>query len=433
MTTFENDIAYYMVKALVVVVGTLIMMSSCMKMKYPMKKLLIILGIYLLWVCVFTCITLKLLGINSLIKLCIPAISVPAMIVLYKISNFSPWQAVFNYTMQLSISVILAVSQTIAVTLLHGGRLADLVIRLASYAVCIFAEYKFLRKRFFLLYHLPDKNWRSLTFVPIGFTMLLFLIGTYPVHYSESPVATLYIYAVTAVMLLVYMITFHSLISQNDLQLAEHTNSILMSQSRSLQKQLEAINSTEEQIRIMRHNMRYHVIVVSDMINAGNTSEALEYLGSVGEKLDEAKKVSYCTNSTANAVLSYYIERAHSKGIETQVHFAMPGNVSVDIIDFTATVANALENALNACSMVTAGSKRLRIKTTENSQYIIEIANSFIGEVTFDEEGLPVSGESGHGIGTRSIAVFARKNNAILDYDVTGEWFKLRIVLPGGE
>lgn len=433
MTTFENDITYYMVKALVVIGGTLGMMSSCMKIKFTFKKIAVTLILYLLWSCIYIFFGMKLMGVVGTLRLCIPMISVPAMFILYRMSTYSPWQAVFSYTMQLSISVMLAVTQTIAVTVLGGGRAVDLLIRLASYSLCIFAEYKLLRKKFLMLSYLPDKSWRTLTFVPIGFTVLLFLIGTYPLHYTRSLTVTVYLYAVTAVMLLVYVITFHSLLSQYNLQLSKYTNSILMSQSESFQKQLEAINSTEEQIKILRHNMRYNVIVVSDMLAAGDTSGALEYLRSVGVKLDEAKKMSYCSNSTANAILVYYIERAESKGIKTEVQFAMPENINIDIIDFTAAVANALENAVNACAKVKGEQKRLRIRTSENKQYIVEIANNYEGEVSFDEEGLPASTENGHGIGTRSISAFATKNNAILDYDITEEWFKLRIVLPNGD
>ncbi|MDE5992613.1 MAG: ATP-binding protein, partial [Oscillospiraceae bacterium] len=151
------------------------------------------------------------------------------------------------------------------------------------------------------------------------------------------------------------------------------------------------------------------------------------------QKLDDSKKEVYCSNSTANAILAYYIERAESKGIKTEVQFAMPENISIDIMDFTAAVANALENAVNACAKVSGNQKKLRIRTTELKQYIVEIANNYTGEVSFDEDGFPTSKESGHGIGTRSISAFARKNNAVLDYDVTDEWFKLRIVLPNGE
>ena len=433
MTTFENDITYYMIKSLVVVISTLLMMSSCMKIKYTLKKIVAVFVGFILWTGIFTFASMKLLGIVVTLRLCIPMISVPAMVILYFISNYSPWQAVFNYTMQLSISVILAMSQTIAVSVLGGGKLMDLIIRIVSYSLCIFAELKFLRKKFALLDYIPDKNWRALTFVPIGFTVLFFLIGTYPVHYAESVSNTIYIYAVTVVMLLTYSVIFHSLVSQYNLQLSEYTNSILTSQSESFQKQLEAINSTEEQVRIIRHNLRYNLIVLSDMLTAGDTSGALEYLGSFGQKLDEAKKEVYCSNSTANAILAYYIERAESKGIRTEVQFAMPENISVDIMDFTAAVANALENAVNACAKVSDSQKKLRIRTTESKQYIVEIANNYTGKVSFDEEGLPTSKESGHGIGTRSISAFARKNNAVLDYDVTGEWFKLRIVLPNGE
>lgn len=432
--TFENDIGYYVVKALVIVIGTLGMMASSMKIKYSLNKILVIFAVYLLWVSIFVFSALKFFGLVVMLRLCIPMISAPAVFILYFMSTYSPWQAIFSYTMQISVSLIIALSQTIAVTVLHGGRLMDLVIRTVSYSLCIFAEFKFLRKKFALLNYLPDKSWRTLTFVPIGFTILFFLIATYPVHFTKSIAAIIYIYAITAVMLLVYVIIFHSLISQYNLQLSEYTNSILTSQSESFQKQLEAINSTEEQIKIIRHNMRYNVIVVSDMLAAGNNSGALEYLRSIGAKLDDAKKTFYCSNSTANAILSYYIDRAESKGIKTEVQFAMPENLSVDIIDFTAAVANALENAVNACAKVAPEEQRsLRIRTTESKQYIVEIANNYTGEVSFDEEGLPVSKESGHGIGTRSISAFAQKNNAVLDYDVTDKWFKLRIVLPNGE
>ncbi|MDE6031645.1 MAG: GHKL domain-containing protein [Oscillospiraceae bacterium] len=433
MTTFEDDITYYMVKSLVVVIGTLGMMSSCMKVKYKLKKILITFVVYLAWVGLFTFVTMKFLGIVATLRLCIPMISVPAIVILYFMSTYSPWQAIFNYTMQLSVSVILAMTQTIAVTVLGGGKAVDLLIRLLSYSLLIFAEYKFLRKKFSLLNYLPDKSWRSLTFVPIGFTLLLFLIGTYPVHYTESVSHTIYIYAVTAVMLLIYVIIFHSLVSQYNLQLSEYTNSILTSQSESFQKQLEAINSTEEQLKIMRHNMRYHIIVVSDMLAAGDNSGALKYLGDFEKRLDDAKKTIYCSNSTANAILAYYIERAESKGISTEVQFAMPENMDIDIIDFTAALANALENAVNACAKVPDNQGRLCIRTTEAKQYIVEVANNYTGKVLFDEEGLPTSKESGHGIGTRSISAFAKKNNAILDYDITDEWFRLRLVLPNSE
>lgn len=430
MTTFENDTFYYVVKGLIVVVGTLGMMSSCMKIKYPLKKVIIVLMVYLFWVGLFISFSLKPLGLAVMLRLCVLTVSVPAILILYFISTYSPWQAIFNYTMQLSVSVILAMLQTIVVTCLNGGSVMDFVIRVLSYSFCIFAEYKLLRKKFSALDYLPDKSWRELTLVPIGFTALIFLIGTYPAHYSESVSNTIYVFAVAAVMLLIYVIIFHSLVSQYKLQLSKYTNGILTAQSESFRKQLEAITSTEEQVRIMRHDLRYNLIVVSDMLAAGDSAGARDYLRNIEKRLDRIPKKVYCSNSVANAILAYYIERAESKGIAADVQFAMPENINIDIIDFTAAVANALDNAVNACTKVRENQRKLRVRTTESKQYIVEIANTYAGKVSFDEDGFPVSTENGHGIGTRSIMAFARKNNAVLDYDVTDEWFKLRIVLP---
>ena len=116
------------------------------------------------------------------------------------------------------------------------------------------------------------------------------------------------------------------------------------------------------------------------------------------QKKQDCKANRYCSNSTANAILAYYIECAKSKGIMTEVHFSMPENIDIDIIDFTAAVANALDNAVNACAKVVGKQKRLRIRTTENKQYIVEIANNYEGMISFNEDGLPISKESGHGI-----------------------------------
>ncbi len=80
MTTFENDIAYYTARALVVLVGTLAMMSSCMKIQSQVKTIVILLASYLLWVCFYTFTVMKLFGLAVTLRLCVPALSVPAML-----------------------------------------------------------------------------------------------------------------------------------------------------------------------------------------------------------------------------------------------------------------------------------------------------------------------------------------------------------------
>lgn len=426
--TFGNDTTYYIIKALLVIFATLCMMASCTNIKASIKKIAVIITLYFIWVVAVSFFILVFFDFLILLRLSIPLISIPAMIALYYLSECSQWQAVFSYTMQLSISLMLAVTQTLIVTMLNGGKISDFIIRLVSYSLLIAAEWRFLRKEFVKLNYLHDKSWRSLSIVPMGFLVLLFIIATYPVHYFEHSESIIYLYAVAVIMIIVYFILFHSLIDQYNLQLSEHTNKILVSQVQAVQKHFDTIIETEQQLKIQRHDMRFYLATIAEMLKNNDILGALDLINGVDKKLNESRTQTYCSNGTINAVLSYYINKARENEIKTEIDFFLPENFTIDITDFTAMMANALENSINACKKIENPIlRKLRIKTMCKVQYIIEIDNTFNDEVSFDESGLPITQEEGHGIGTHSIAVFAQRNGALLDYDVDGDWFKLRI------
>lgn len=123
--TFGDDTFYYTLKTLLVVLGTLGMMVSCTKIKYSYKKCTAVLLLYLGWIAAVSFLILRILVFLILLRLCFFLVSIPAMITLYYILEYSLWQTVFHYAMQLSIAIILAMSQTILFTLLGGGKLMD--------------------------------------------------------------------------------------------------------------------------------------------------------------------------------------------------------------------------------------------------------------------------------------------------------------------
>lgn len=60
---------------------------------------------------------------------------------------------------------------------------------------------------------------------------------------------------------------------------------------------------------------------------------------------------------------------------------------------------------------------------------MLEISNPCTGDVSFDNRGLPVAQRDGHGLGVQSISAFCRKNGAVCQFDLTGVWFRFRLVL----
>ncbi|MDE6914151.1 MAG: GHKL domain-containing protein, partial [Lachnospiraceae bacterium] len=73
--------------------------------------------------------------------------------------------------------------------------------------------------------------------------------------------------------------------------------------------------------------------------------------------------------------------------------------------------------------------RRIAVQCICTPKFMLEIANPCKEEVLFSKDGLPLSKEKGHGIGTRSIFAFCNKYHASFDFAVSNGQFVLRIVL----
>ncbi len=424
--TFSDDIVFFGAKCLLCTVCTLLMMVACSTVKTSAKRLAVTCAAYLAFAVVVIVVMLSLFPLNIALLVGIVIMAAVMMVALYSVSEFTPWQAVFNYTMQLSFALVLMMTQT----LVARTKLIDLLFRLGSFAAVIFFEWKFLRERFAQMSYLPDVNWRLLSLAPVGFYVLNLFLGTYPVHFTESVPAIISVYISTAIMLATYVIIFRSLLSQHQLQQARNTENILMLRTQALENQLSAFDQASKQMRIQRHDMRFHLTRIAELIKLGQTEEALRFIDGVDEKLVNTAPVSYCGNTTVNAVLSYYVARAQEREIRTDVSFFLPEPLAFDIIDFTAMLANALDNAIRACEAIPDPmARRITINARCKNMYILQIANTFQNPVQFDEQGLPKSDQAFHGTGVHSIAAFAEKNGASLSYSVNNDWFILRIAV----
>lgn len=60
---------------------------------------------------------------------------------------------------------------------------------------------------------------------------------------------------------------------------------------------------------------------------------------------------------------------------------------------------------------------------------MMEFSNPCGKDVCLGPDGLPVPRSTGHGIGTRSIAAFAEKHQAVCSFQIENGWFKLRLAL----
>ena len=99
--------------------------------------------------------------------------------------------------------------------------------------------------------------------------------------------------------------------------------------------------------------------------------------------------------------------------------------ITKDAFHKTVAEAIAIENSTNACMKLPEAERSIEIKVICKPKFIIMVRNTFDGNVVFDEQGIPVSGEEGHGFGTRTIAALCEKVGGFCDFQAEGNTFTL--------
>lgn len=429
MLMADNRI-FSLTKVVLITTCTLCMMSSLTVFKYSAKKVLCIFGVYLLWVLASSGAILALLPYNAGIRIFLLTISAPAVFLAYRMDKDSPTQAVFNYTTQINFSLLLCVLALVINTAIDGNQYTDLAIRTLLYGLAIHLEYRFLRKPFRQLAEVITSGWGILSLIPVFFCLLIAMLATVPVHFSESPVNVLYIFAIAVTMLVIYAVVYQSLMRQYRLQLLMRDKDILRVQISSMNKQAEAVLAAEEKLKIMRHDARHFSELMSLSLQQGSAAQAEEILSGFAATLEHNKTKCYCSDHVLNSMLVSYFEQAEKENISIKVSFTPPPADWVDITAFSVMLANALENALEACREETAGCTIELKSRIFNEQYLLELGNTCEAAVLFDRDDIPISQKGeGHGIGTLSILAFAKQHNATVRFENGGHRFAFQIML----
>ena len=132
---------------------------------------------------------------------------------------------------------------------------------------------------------------------------------------------------------------------------------------------------------------------------------------------------------TLDAILSSYFRRAKDLGIQVKTQLAIPEELPVPVAELSTVFANALENMIHEVQKLPPDERCMVCKCITSPRLMIEFSNPCTEDVTIGADGLPVTRDTGHGIGTRSIMAFAEKHRAVCSFRAENGWFKLQMAL----
>jgi len=228
----------------------------------------------------------------------------------------------------------------------------------------------------------------------------------------------------------VYMNILKMLRQQQVMYEMKETENILGLQVANLKVRMEEIAAADEKFRVERHNFRHKMQTIAALIDKKEYDKLRNLVDEYNEGIEETKVIRYCNNAVIDAVFASYIHNAESKGICVTTKIVLPDSLQVSEAEFATVIANAIENAINACRQLEDEDRYIDIQVISEPNFMLQISNSFNGEIELDENGIPVNSESDHGFGMRSIVAFCEKNNAFYEFKIDKNRFAIRIVIP---
>jgi hypothetical protein len=279
-------------------------------------------------------------------------------------------------------------------------------------------------KKIFITYRDADNNyyWRQICIIPLLLytNNVLFVINDDFLNWTLLP-SQLILVLCTA--LICYCILLDLKWIQNKVDLQRH-NQALKTQVKSYKSHAIILQDAQKKMAILRHDTRHHTRILYSLIQNGKNKEALRLLESLEGMMDRTKVQSFCKNVLINAVLSFYIFKAQKENIIISYEIAVPEDMSIDDADLATVLSNLLENAIHAVKGEIPSMQKIQlILQIDDERMKLMIKNCCSHTVTLGRDGLPVTTTPGHGIGMRSITVFAQYYNAIVLCTQKDGWF----------
>jgi len=161
--------------------------------------------------------------------------------------------------------------------------------------------------------------------------------------------------------------------------------SLFKQEEHSLNQYVEEAKTRYDRTKSLRHDIRNHIAVVKDLLRSGKLEEAVSYV----EDLDDmAEKMSFpvsTNNPVVDILLGNKLGIAKSMGISVDCSLLLPYPCNIRDIDICIVLANALDNAIQACKRLDTGmEKQIYVSGRMQGDFIMmEMLNSFRGKGAF--------------------------------------------------
>ncbi len=250
-------------------------------------------------------------------------------------------------------------------------------------------------------------------------------------------------FGISIVTIVVMTVLFQNIKARQEEKLQ---NELLATQVDNIEKHIRQVECLYQKIRGIRHDMANHILTLEKLYAGNNVEEALDYGKELKSALSQMAGEIKSGNPVTDVILQELKKEAEKRKIHFQTDFYYPTGTNINAFDVSVILNNALQNAMEHALYVPsekAGKSQTPyisvLSYHRNNAYMIEISNSFTGDLQWDEEWeLPVTSKEKteghgygktHGYGLANIRRVARKYSGDIAIDLKDDEFRLSIML----
>ena len=408
-------------------VHTLVIFMMLFQSRYSPKKTWSLVGIFMIPLVLLNTALLLWLGPNAIAKLILFTCAIPSLLFFFFIAKHRNARFFFTFCLADTFSMAVIILTALIDQLLFGGYcIAMLITRLLLFPIIEHVIWTRVRKRYFMLQDSIQKGWTMFAIITALFYALMILIlARFSLTNIDAHSNVPFVLLILSLMPLMYVNIFKVTIYQNQSFHLANQRDLLAAERAHIEAIIRQNTETEERLRIERHDLRHRFNSIRSMLESGSYEEAIEYINMSTQFFNTASVQRTCQNTILDSVFTSLFAHAKHSDIQIESALAIPNELPVDATDLSVVVANALENAIHACEKLPPDKRHISVKVLNHPRFMIRISNSFDGRVEFNEDGLPVTHEEGHGFGTRSIAAFCEKYGAYYIFKANEDTFTL--------
>ena len=205
-------------------------------------------------------------------------------------------------------------------------------------------------------------------------------------------------------------------------------------QTQAIRERIREAERFYTHIRQLKHELRGHLTNIKGLAQSGEYTSLEDYIARMDGSMSDFELTFQTGNPVTDVIANDTRRRCLDLGVCFQVDFHYPAQGAYDAFDVGIILQNLLQNALEACEKVSEGERFIVLTGKKKGRFfLIEVKNSFVGEVVFGQDGLPVTAKREdipmHGLGLSNVRREAEKYMGELELKTDRREFSATVLL----